>query len=154
MDIIVKQTEQELSKLDIREKMMAFQKYVCKLPGALEGDSPEYLAVCPLTHIFLDGMYMREIFMPKGTMIISKIHKKTHPYFVLIGKVSVLTEKEVVTIQAPFSGVTKAGTKRILYIHEDTTWITIHATNETDLDIIENEIIAKSFEEIENGGIL
>ena len=153
-EIIEKQTEQELSESDIRKKMMNFQEYVCKLPGALVGDSPEYLAVCPLTHVFTDGMYVRTIFMPKGTMIISKIHKKTHPYFVLVGKVSVLTEEGIVTIEGPYSGVTKAGTKRILYMHEDTTWITIHATNETDLSIIENEIIAKSFEEIENGGIL
>ena len=160
MDITKKQTKQELSKLDIQKKMIDFQKRICELPEALEGDSPEYLAVCPLTHVFTDGMYVRTIFMPKDTFIISKIHKKTHPYFVLSGKVSVITEEGLVFIEGPYSGVTQAGTKRMLYIHEDTTWVTVHATNETDLNIIENDIIAKSFEEmnnitnIKNGGIL
>lgn len=87
--------------------------------------------------------------MPKGMLVTSKIHKKTHPYFVLIGDVSVLTDEGVVRIKAPYVGITKAGTKRLLYIHEETVWITVHVTNETDLKKIEDEIIAKTFDDLD-----
>jgi len=141
MELVNKQT-------DIQKKMINFQEYICSFPEALIGDSPEYLAVCPLTHTFADGMYIRSIFLPKEMIFVTKIHKKTHPYFILKGKVSVLTGDGVIDLQGPFSGITKAGTKRIIYTHEDTVWTTVHATNETDLVKLEDELIAKSFDEI------
>ena len=128
-------------------KVEQLQDFICNLPGALIGDSDKYLAVCPLNHSFVDGAYVREIFLPKNMLFITKIHKKTHPYFVMKGCVSVLVEDEEVLIRAPFSGITKAGTKRIIYTHEDTIWITVHVTDETDISKIEEEVIAKSFDE-------
>jgi hypothetical protein len=138
------------NKEEIRDFTCKVENEMRKLPGALIGDSPEYLAVCPLTHTFVDGLYVRQIFMPKGMLFVTKIHKKNHPYFVLQGDVSVLTEEGIKHIKAPYSGVTKIGTKRIIYTHADTIWITVHKTDETDLEKIENEVIAKSFDEIDN----
>jgi fido (protein-threonine AMPylation protein) len=65
----------------------------------------------------------------------------------------VLTEEGEVRIVAPYSGITPAGTKRVLYIHEDTTWITIHLnlTNTKNLEELEEDIIAKSFDELPEG---
>ena len=102
----------------------------------------------PLKHTFVDGAYVREIRMPKGVLLTSKIHKICHPYFVLEGDVSVLTENGVQRIKAPYSGITQPGTKRILYIHEDTTWVTVHVTNKTDPDEIEKDIIAESYDDV------
>ena len=121
--------------LELEEKMKA-------MPGAMIGDC------CPLKHKFADGCYIREITMPKGMLIISKIHKVTHPYFILKGDVSVLTEDGIVRLKAPYSGITTAGTKRVLYTHEETVWTTIHVTRETEIEKIEQEIIAKDFSEI------
>src|SRR5215203_343695 len=75
---------------------------------------------CPLTHRFTPGMYIREIFMPKGSTVTSLIHKTTHPFFVLKGKVSVYSENDgQQLIEAPFVGITTPNTRRVLYIHED-----------------------------------
>lgn len=135
----------QLSKSnETRTKILEFEDAMLQLPGAHRGDWDK----CPLTHTFADGIYVREIFMPAGMLIVSKIHKFEHPYFVLSGDVSVFTEEGAVRIKAPFSGITPAGTKRILYIHEDTTWITVHATKETNLEKIEEEIIAKTYNEL------
>jgi len=81
-------------------------------------------------------------------LLTSKIHKITHPYFVLKGDVSVLTEEGVIRIKAPYSGITKAGTKRVLYCHEETVWTTIHITKETNIEKIEEEVIAKTFDDV------
>jgi hypothetical protein len=42
----------------------------------------------------------------------------------------------------------KPGIKRVGYAHEDTVWITVHPTDETDLDKLEENLIAKSFDEV------
>jgi len=142
--LIAVRESNKTGNLQIRKTILDIESEVVKLPGAMMGDC------FPLTHTFGDSLYVREIRMPKGMLVISKIHKCTHPYFVLSGECSVLTENGIVRIKAPYSGITKAGTKRILYIHEDTVWTTVHAnpSNTKDLKIIEDEIIAKSFEEL------
>ncbi len=127
----------------IRDRIMEVEERMKKLPGAMFGDC------FPLKHTFVDGAYVREITVPKGMLVITKIHKVCHPYFILKGEVSVLTEEGVVRLKAPYSGITPAGTKRIVYIHEDTVWTTVHVTKETDLGKIEEEIIAKTFDEVD-----
>lgn len=111
--------------------------------GALIGHECDE-KLLPLQHNFVDGLYIREIFMPKGTLLTSKIHKTNHPYFVMKGEVSVITENGVERIKAPHIGFTKKGTKRVLYIHEDCNWITIHKTDTTNLEEIEKEIISNN----------
>lgn len=145
MEIITKDIKQD-SEIDLKKRRAFIQGVEDKIgamPEAVFGDE-----ACPLVHKFGDGCYIREITMPKGMLLTSKIHKKKHPYFVLKGDVSVMTDKKVIRIKAPFSGITMPGTKRVLYIHEETVWTTVHVTKETDLKKIEEEIIAKTFDEI------
>ena len=139
----------DLQGTTARDRIIEFRDRMMATPGALVGDSPEYLAVCPLKHSFVDGAYVREIFLPKGMLFVTKIHKKTHPYFVMSGDASVLTEQGIVRINGPHHGITPAGTIRVIYTHEDTVWITVHATKETDLGKIEEEVIAKDFTEMD-----
>jgi hypothetical protein len=148
MDVIaIKNNELPYSRDEIRTAICSIGEKIKDIPGSLIGDSPEYLEVCPLKHTFVDGAYVREIFLPKGMLFVTKIHKKTHPYFIMKGDVSVLTEDGIVRIQGPHAGITVAGTKRLILTHEDTIWITVHATNETDISKIEEEVIAKDFNE-------
>lgn len=82
---------------------------------------------CPLIHRFTKGMYIREIFMPKDSLITSKIHNTNHPFVVSQGAVAVAIDGDNwQEIQAPYTGITQAGTRRVLIILEDTTWITFH----------------------------
>ena len=138
--------EKEILKDIPREKILAFQEELSKLPGAFLGDTDQ----CPLTHKFAPGVYVREIFIPKGTCIVGKIHKHDHPNFLMSGEVMVITEYQGREhLKAPLSIISKAGTKRIVLALEDTVWITVHATNETDLEKIEEVVIAKSYEDFE-----
>ena len=90
----------------------------------LKNGSPIY---CPTTHKFTDGMYIREIFMPAGSLITSKIHKTEHPYVVSYGKTAVSIDgKDWHEITAPYTGITYPGTRRVLYILEDCIWTTFH----------------------------
>lgn len=97
---------------------------------------------CPLKHRFTPGMYIREIFMPKGAVVTSLIHKTTHPFFILQGKVSVYSENDgEQLLEAPFVGVTRPGTRRVLYILEDCVWATCHPTDIQPKDDSEEAVL-------------
>lgn len=111
-----------------------------------EGDKE----VCPVTHTFTDGVYMREMFIPKGLVIVGKIHKHEHPSFLMQGKIQVLSETGgEQLLEAPQYVVSEGGTKRVAYILEDVIWITVHAnpTNTQDLKEIEEIYTADNYEE-------
>lgn len=108
--------------------------------GAHAGEDTERL--CHVKHIFGDGCYVREWNSPPDVFTVSKVHKIAHPFFVLKGKVSVLSGEGVQVLTAPHYGITPPGTKRLLYTHEETQWVTVHVTSETDLSVIEKDIIA------------
>jgi hypothetical protein len=124
-------------KMSIREKIDLIEAEMKKAPQ-LE---------IATTHHFSKGLYAREIFIPKGTLLTGKIHKTEHLNIVSQGDISVLTEGGIKRVQAPFTMISSPGTKRIGYAHEDTVWTTIHATEETDLEKLEEELIAKTHDE-------
>jgi hypothetical protein len=126
----------------IRDKIATFEKILLEIEGHMTGDC------FPLKHTFADGVYVREIFLPKDSIVVGKLHKHSHPNFLMSGEVTVVTEEGLKRIKAPCSMISPAGTKRIVLVHEDTVWITVHVTNETDLDKIECETIAKNYEEL------
>jgi hypothetical protein len=133
----------EVPNQDVRQKMVEFEKCISQMPGAL-GEDP-----FPLVHNFADGMYIREISVPKGFLVVTKIHKLDHPCFILKGECSVLTEDGIKRIKAPYYMITKAGTKRIVYVHENTVWVTVHKTDKINLSEIEEEIIAPTFADLD-----
>jgi len=131
----------------IRGKIMLFEEKMKSIPNVKYGDMKE----CPLTHRFADNVYVREIFIPKDTLVVGKIHRHSHPNFLIKGEVSVVTETGgVERIKAPCSMISPAGTKRVVYTHEDTTWQTVHInpTNTQDLEKIEKEVIAKTYDDL------
>ena len=81
----------------------------------------------PLTHRFTPGLYIREIFMPAGAVVISRVHKFEHPFVVSKGRCAVWCDNDGwMFIKAPFTGITKPGTRRLLFIAQDTIWTTFH----------------------------
>lgn len=102
----------------------------------------------PLKHYFSPGVYGREVFMPKGLLVIGKIHKNQTMNVISAGEVSVLSVDGLMRIKAPFTFVSSPGAKRLLYIHEDCTWSTFHGTEETDIEKIEDEFIAKTYDDV------
>ena len=152
METIITETKEQSNltsnevKKDFTHKIYEVQEKLFDSDVAYTGE--DFDKINPLVHNFADGMYIRQITMPAGQIIVSKTHGQTHPYFILEGDVSVLTEDGVKRFKAPYSGITTEGTKRVLYTHEDTVWTTVQRTNETDLEKIENDLIIKE-EDIE-----
>lgn len=141
--------------LEARAKIMAMQEaMVVALQRAGIDREQELARLCPLKHVFAPGgackhVYAREILLPAGLTIVGKIHKHAHLNMLMKGRVSVFTEKGREDFTGPLTMVSEAGTKRAVYAHEDTVWVTVHLTQSTDLAEIEEEIIAEDFEELQ-----
>lgn len=112
------------------------------LEAAITADLP--LVEIPVKDYFSKGVYAREIFIPKGTVITGKIHKYTNLNIMSQGEMSVMTEDGIKRVKAPFTIVSPPGTRRVAYAHEDTIWTTIHGTDKTDVDDIEAEFVAQT----------
>jgi hypothetical protein len=95
-------------------------------------------------HYFSLDVYVRELYIPKDTILVGKIHKYTNLNIMTKGELSVLVGDEVQRVKAPFKVISPPGTKRIAYAHEDTIWMTILGTSETDVAKIENHFTAES----------
>jgi len=121
-----------------RKRLYALQEAVGSLP-AID---------FPLQHVFAPGVYARTIFLPKNSIILGKIHKHKHINILSQGKVSMVTESGgLEVLDGPVTMASLPGTKRAVFAHTNAIWTTIHLTEETDLDKIEEETIAKTYEE-------
>ena len=109
---------------------------------------------CPVTHRFTKGCYLREIFMPKDTLIIGKIHATQHFNVILKGDVTVYTAEGKERIKAPHTFISEAGVQKVVYMHEDCIWQTLHVTDSIDLEEIEKEVIVDSYDKLEIDGLL
>lgn len=97
---------------------------------------------CPVTHRFTKGMYIREIFIPKGTLLTSMEHKTEHPFVITKGCIAVVSKNEDrIVYNAPYTGITQPNTRRMLYAVEDTVWTTFHVTDKTDPDDVCEDIL-------------
>jgi len=114
-----------------REQINALQAEMVNMPQAeLKTD-----------HYFSGGMYCRRVFRSAGTLIVGKIHKEDHLFMCASGQIMAWTENGMKTLNAGDVVESKAGTKRVTLALTDAIGITIHKTNEKDLEIIEKQLI-------------
>ena len=131
-----------ISREIIRKEIDNLEAKIKQIPGHGENDC------LPLKHKFAEGMYVREIFIPKGMLVVGKIHKKSNPVFVMKGDISIFSEEGSRRFKGGEYVISQPGAKRVGYTHEDTTWVEVFATHETDLEKLEEELIVKSYNEL------
>ena len=154
--INVENNKNILSQVSFREKVAHSQN---SLELAIkEGLIEDTLDDCTLNHYFTPKdekygchAYAREMLIPKGTLIIGKIHRHQHLNIISKGEVVVATEFGNKHLKAPCTFVSEIGLKRAVYAIEDTLWTTFHLVgegSEEKLDCIEEEVIAPTYEDI------
>lgn len=105
--------------------------------------------ITPLKHSFSDGIYTREMFLPKDTFAIGKIHKIDHTWFLLKGSLLIATQDGVEKVVAPFQGNSKAGVKRAVYVLEDSIFVNVfpNSGNVKDIDELEKTFVVETQEQ-------
>jgi|TARA_R110000744_G_scaffold71300_4_gene143574 mannose-6-phosphate isomerase-like protein (cupin superfamily) len=103
----------------------------------------------PITNNFSDGLYMRQMKMKAGSVVISAIHHTNHFWFLLSGKVILQADNETVEHIAPCWSYSLKGTKRLIKCVEDCVWINIIAnpTDTKNMEDIENNFFSITMEE-------
>jgi len=147
---IDKVNKQEVS-LNSREKILELQNVLIENADEVNIVTHQDSNLFPLKHTFADGIYVRQMSMGIGTVVVGAIHKHLHVWFLLSGHISVATEENVEDYIAPCYVVAKPGTKRVIYANEDSIFVNIHKnpTNSQDIEWLEKEIVAKTREEYE-----
>ena len=120
--------------LAIRDTTERLEKHMKSLPNALG------MADFPLRHMFGDGTYIRQVFLPAGTLIVGRRHKQNHYAMVTLGEVSIFCEQEITRFRGPRLWWSPKGTKRVVYAHEDSLFFTIHGTHERDPEKLMQEL--------------
>lgn len=91
-------------------------------------------------HTFLDGMYLRKLFIPKGSLLVGRVHKTECMNIVCEGDIAVLTESGSARVKAGYSVVSPAGIQKLGFAHEDTIFCNVFRTDETDVNKIEDAL--------------
>jgi hypothetical protein len=126
-----------------REKILNLEREIQKLPQA----------ECPVKNIFCNGVYAREMFIPAGVVASGAVHKTEHISIVSKGRILLMTDDGVQEITAPYIGTSSAGIKRVAYAIEDTIITTFHATQETDIEKVIEELTESTLSELIGGNL-
>ena len=141
--------------LSKREEIQSLQDMlVSQADGEnIEGDGKNIIHSknFPLKHTFADGIYIRQMDMKAGSMVVGAIHNHLHVWFLLTGNLSVATEESVEEFVAPCYVLSTPGAKRVIYAVEDSIFVNIHKNpkNIKNIKKLEDEIVSLTFEEYE-----
>jgi len=146
MSIVITPPSANLPTPIARAKIMRIQMACYSLPDN-ERIEP---ADAPLKHWLAPGTYCREIHLTGGTVVVGRIHRHRHMNIISKGAVTVYTEFGYEHFEAPASFISEAGTKRVVWVHEDTIWTTIHPnpTDETNVSKLEEMFTAAEYAEL------
>jgi len=99
---------------------------------------------CPVVHHFGPGVYVREVHLPAGTLAIGHAQRFAQLNVVLQGAVAMLGDDgQLKIVQAPAIFTGPPG-RKFGYVLRDTVWQNIYASEETDIEALENHFLDKS----------
>ena len=131
---------QDIDTLSNIDKIELFEYFLKNYTDGSEQTAKEL----PLEHFICNKTYVRQITLPKDMILTGKVHNFDHTSILSKGEVTIMTDEGTVRIKAPATWMSKAGTKRLIYVHEDTIWSTIHQSENTLVEDLENEIVHES----------
>jgi len=103
----------------------------------------------PIEHYQIDGVYVRSMFIPAGTILTGKIHNFESIAILAKGRIRITNGTDSYVISEGHIMVDKPGVKRLGYAETDVIFITVHRTDNTEIDDIEKELVSDTFEEYE-----
>lgn len=123
-----------------------------KKVGALLDNSKDIKQIhCEEKHHFGPGLYIKEVTMPAGSVIVGKHHKMEHMCNMMSGRMIIVnpdgTRHELV---APITFMAKPG-RKVAYIIETVVFQNIYSTDETDIEKLENMFVDNSKNLLEEG---
>jgi len=120
--------------------------------GNLYVTAKEYPQIqCEEKHHFGPNIYIKEVTMPAGSLIIGKHHRMEHLCNMMSGRMIVVdSDGNRAELIAPMTFMAKPG-RKIAYIIETVVFQNIYSTSETDIEKLENMCVDNSIPLVEEG---
>jgi len=130
--MLTKSNNTEISVFD--EKLNDLEKEMLDMPQV----------ECPVTHHFGPGVYIREAKFPAKSFVLGHSHKQSTLNTLVKGSLIIVNDDGSHTkLTAPYTFVSKPG-RKAAYIVDDVVFHNIFATEETDIDKLEEMFADKS----------
>lgn len=124
---------------DLREKIYKFEDYIAGLPLSYTDVECPFK---PVHTVAPGGIYIRTLEIPPNQAVIGYRHAIEHQVILAKGSCLCITERGVEEMVAPMQFVSPAGEKRVVVTRDEScVWITVHKTDETEIDKIEADIL-------------
>jgi hypothetical protein len=129
-----------------------FDKEVRPLRAYLEqfnedGDLAKIMLEDNVTNHMVDGLYVRELLIPKGSIVLSRVHKRPLVNIISTGRVIVIDSNGHNEYVAPCTFISKAGTQRVVYAPEEAVWNTAHLTDVSNPDELVDDLTFDNYDE-------
>jgi quercetin dioxygenase-like cupin family protein len=135
-------------------KINKITKELIKNSDKIVGDGTDIIHdnIVPLKHSFADQLYIRQMEMKKGTMVIGAVHNHKHVWFLLTGHLTISDNKKVQDYQAPCYVVSDAGTQRAIYANKNSIFVNVHKnpSNTENIEELEKEIVSITKKDFNN----
>ena len=148
-------SKKEIS-VNSREKILKLEKSMINIADGIniEGDGKHVVTeskIAPIKHTFADGIYVRQMDMKQGGVVVGAIHKHLHVWFLLTGHITIATEGTTEDYIAPCYVVSTPGVIRVILANENSIFVNIHKnpSNTKDLNVLEKQIVALNYKEYE-----
>jgi len=128
-----------LAELGTMPEILRIEEHILQLPQT----------VLPIEHYHIDGVYARSMFIPAGTLLTGKIHNFESIAILAKGTIRITNGTESYVISEGHIMVDQPGVKRLGYAETDVVFITVHRTDNTEIEAIEDELVSATFEEYE-----
>lgn len=92
-------------------------------------------------HHFIGGVYCKQVSIPAGVVLLSHKHKFDHMSVLVCGSVDVTSNGNTRVYSAPSVLNIAADVNHTVRARDDSVWLCIHATDETDPDKVDDELI-------------
>jgi mannose-6-phosphate isomerase-like protein (cupin superfamily) len=97
-----------------------------------------------INHYFGSGVYAKETLIPAGHVLVQHKHKFSHLSILASGSIELMVDGERKIIHAPACLTIEADKHHGVKSLTDVVWYCIHATECTDMDVIDEVLIAPS----------
>lgn len=94
----------------------------------------------PVEHFHAEGLYGRPMYMKAGETVVGATHAKQH-LCIVMGHCVVVDGHDRKELMGWNVFVSEPGAKRAIVALADTVWMTVHATDLTDVSDIEREVL-------------
>ena len=116
--------------------------------GVGDGKSIANIPEIPIKHLFADQIYIRQMEMKQGQIVVGAIHNHLHAWFLMKGRVLINNYGEKIEHIAPCYTLSQPGSKRFIYALEDSIFVNVHKnpSNTKDIKKLEKEIVSFDIE--------